>query len=232
MKSHSDKTPIKLWSKDDRPREKLMLKGKAALSDAELIAILLGSGNSDETAVDLARRILSDVRNNLIELSALTVGDLSKYKGVGEAKAISIVAAMELGRRRRGAEVIRQKMIGCSKDAFEIFQTYIADEQYEHFMIILLNNANRLIKVVNISEGGIAATVTDVRKIFKIALDNNASAMVLGHNHPSGNPTPSNSDIMLTEKIVDAGKVLNIGVLDHIIVGKEKYFSFKDENRM
>lgn len=209
-----------------------MLKGKAALSDAELIAILLGSGSSDETAVDLARRILNDVQNNLIELSALTVGDLSKYKGIGEAKAISIVAAMELGRRRRGAEVIRKKKVVCSNDAFEVFQTYIGDAHYERFMIILLNNANRLIKVVNISEGGLAATVTDIRKIFKIALDHNASAMVLGHNHPSGNLQPSNSDIALTQKIVNAGKVLDIGVLDHIIVGKEKYYSFKDESQM
>jgi DNA repair protein RadC len=232
MKNHSDKTPINQWSEDDRPREKLMLKGKAALSDAELIAILLGSGSSDETAVDLARRILNDVQNNLIELSALTVGDLSKYKGIGEAKAISIVAAMELGRRRRGAEVIRKKKVVCSNDAFEVFQTYIGDAHYERFMIILLNNANRLIKVVNISEGGLAATVTDIRKIFKIALDHNASAMVLGHNHPSGNLQPSNSDIALTQKIVNAGKVLDIGVLDHIIVGKEKYYSFKDESQM
>lgn len=209
-----------------------MLKGKAALSDAELIAILMGSGNREETAVDLAKRILDDVQNNLIELSRLSVNELSKYKGIGEAKAIGIVAALELGRRRRGAEALKKKRIQTSGDAFEIFHMYIGDEVYEQFMMIVLNRANDVLKTVSISEGGTSGTIVDLKKIFKMALDNNAAAIILGHNHPSGNMKPSEQDIKLTRKIKGAGKVLDIDVLDHIILGMNKYYSFADEGMM
>ena len=232
MKLYPEKSSIKYWSEADRPREKLLLKGKSALSDAELIAILMGSGNRGESAVDLAKRILNDVQNNLIELSRLSVGDLSKYKGIGEAKAISIIAALELGQRRRGAEAINRKKIQCSGDAYNIFQMHIGDALYEKFMMILVNRANNVLRAVNISEGGTAGTVADPKKIFKIALENNASGLILGHNHPSGSLKPSETDIKLTRKIKDAGVLLEIDVLDHIILGLDKYFSFADEGMM
>jgi len=226
---YSEKTPIKLWSENDRPREKLILKGKPSLSDAELIAILIGSGNRDESAVELSKRILKSVGDNLIELSRLSVNDLQKFKGIGEAKAISIVAALELGRRRRGAEAIERKKIQTSSDAFEMLQMKIGDLLYEQFAVVLLNRANEIIQTVIVSDGGVAGTVADPKRIFKIALENNATAIILGHNHPSGNMTPSESDMKLTKKIRDAGALLDINVLDHVIVGIEKYFSFADE---
>jgi DNA repair protein RadC len=232
MKPYPDKSSIKYWSEEDRPREKLLLKGKAALSDAELVAILMGSGNTEESAVDLARRILNDVDNNLIGLSRLSVSGLSKYKGIGEAKAISIVAALELGRRRRGAEALQKRRVQTSGDAYEILNMYIGDEVYEQFMVILLNRANDVLKTVTISEGGTAGTIVDPKKIFKMALDNNAAAIILGHNHPSGNLKPSEADVKLTRKIKAAGALLEIGVLDHIIVGMNKYYSFADEAMM
>jgi len=232
MKPYPEKTSIKYWSEADRPREKLLLKGKAALSDAELIAILMGSGNTEESAVDLAKRILGDVQNNLIELSRLSVSELSKYKGIGEAKALSIVAALELGQRRRGAEVVNRKKIECSADAYNIFLMHVSDAVYEQFMMILLNRANDVLRTLNISEGGMSGTIADPKKIFKLALENNASAIILGHNHPSDNLRPSDPDIKLTRKIKEAGILLEIDVLDHIILGSEKYYSFADEGMM
>ena len=232
MKPYPEKSSIKYWAEADRPREKLLLKGKAALSDAELIAILMGSGNTEESAVDLAKRILSDVQDNLIELSRLSVNDLSKYKGIGNAKAISIVAALELGVRRRGSEVIKRNKVQSSGDAFEVFQQYMGDSVYEQFMVILLNQANSIIRTVRISEGGIAGTAADPKRIFKSALQHNAVALILGHNHPSGKLAPSNVDISLTKKIKAAGKLLDISVLDHIIIGLDKYYSLADENLM
>jgi len=232
MIPYPEKSSIKYWAEADRPREKLLLKGKAALSDAELIAILMGSGNTEESAVDLAKRILSDVQDNLIELSRLSVNDLSKYKGIGNAKAISIVAALELGVRRRGSEVIKRNKVQSSGDAFEVFQQYMGDSVYEQFMVILLNQANSIIRTVRISEGGIAGTAADPKRIFKSALQHNAVALILGHNHPSGKLAPSNVDISLTKKIKAAGKLLDISVLDHIIIGLDKYYSLADENLM
>ena len=232
MKPYPEKSSIKYWAEADRPREKLLLKGKASLSDAELIAILMGSGNREESAVDLAKRILSGVKDNLIELSLLSVNDLSKYKGIGSAKAISIVAAMELGVRRRGAEAIKKKKVQASSDAFEIFQMHMGDSVYEQFMVILLNQANNVLRTCSISVGGIAGTIADPKKIFKMALEHNAVALVLGHNHPSGKLAPSDIDINLTRKIKEAGKLLDIGVLDHIIIGLDKYYSFADESMM
>jgi len=226
---YPEKISIKNWSEDDRPREKLVLKGKPSLSDAELIAILIGSGNREESAVELSKRILKSVGDNLIELSRLSVNDLEKFKGIGEAKAITIIAALELGRRRRGAEVLERKKIQTSGDVFEVLQMKIGDLLYEQFAVVLLNRANEVIQTVVVSDGGVTGTVADPKRIFKIALETNAAAIILGHNHPSGNLRPSESDIKLTKKIRDAGALLDINVLDHVIVGIEKYFSFADE---
>ncbi len=224
--------PIRQWAEDDRPREKLLLKGKASLSDAELIAILMGSGSQDESAVDLAKRILRDVDDNLIELSKLDVFSLTKYKGIGEAKALSIIAALELGKRRRAAEPLERKTLTSSKMVYEYAQTLVGDNIYELFYIIMLSRANKVIKSVLIGEGGTAGTVVDPKRIFKTALDYNATSIILCHNHPSGNIKPSEQDIRLTKKIKKLGDLLDLPVLDHIIVGDNKYYSFADENMM
>ena len=230
MDNYNQKATIKNWAEDDRPREKLMLKGKAVLSDAELIAILIGSGNREESAVELSKRILKSANDNLIELSKLSINDLiNNFKGIGEAKAISIIAALELGKRRRSAEVMETKKISSSKDAFELMHAMVSDCFYEEFWVIMLNKANKVIKYQSISEGGITGTVADPKKIFKLALENNAISLILCHNHPSGNLNPSEADIKLTQKIKDAGSFLEILVVDHIIIGNEKYYSFADE---
>jgi DNA repair protein RadC len=232
MESSKEYYPIREWAEDDRPREKLLLKGRQSLSDAELIAILMGSGSRNESAVDLAKRILKESSDNLMELSKLSVQDLMKFKGVGEAKAISIIAALELGKRRRGAEALERKKISSSKDVFEFFSSLVSDLTYETFYILLLNRANSIIRGVQISEGGISGTVADPKKIFKLALDHNATSIILCHNHPSGNVKPSQDDIALTKKIKKAGETMDISVLDHIILGDEKYYSFADEGMM
>lgn len=232
MTEYKEKTTIKNWAEDDRPREKLLIKGKHSLSNAELIAILLGSGSRELSAVDLAKKILNSSNDNLIELSKLSVTDLMKFKGIGQAKAISIIAALELGKRRRSEDVLEKGKIISSRDAFEVFQGILSDSQYEEFWMLLLNKANKIIKKINISEGGISGTVADPKKIFKLALENNASSIILSHNHPSGNIQPSDSDLKLTKKLVDAGKLLDISVLDHVIIGDEKYYSFADENML
>lgn len=223
-------TTIKQWAEDDRPREKLLLKGKNALSDAELIAILLRSGSQNETAVDLSKNILQRAKNNLIELSKFSTNDFLSFKGIGEAKALSIIAALELGRRRRSAEVIEKSVINGSKDVFNYFMTIVEDYQYEGFWILLLNRANKIIKHVQISDGGVSGTVADPKKIFRLSIENGASGIILCHNHPSGNIKPSEQDLKLTKKIVDGGRLLDINVLDHLIIGDEMFFSFADEN--
>ena len=234
MKKYPDQpsSSIRNWAESDRPREKLLLKGKATLSDAELMAILLGSGSKNESAVDLSRRILASISHNLIELSKMSVSELQKFKGIGEAKAISIVAALELGRRRRGAEVMQRKSVSSSREAFELLQPFLSDMQYEQFVMVLLNRANHVLKVVNVSDGGVSGTFVDPKKVFRLALEGNASSVILGHNHPSGNCKPSDQDISLTRKLKKAGDVLDIAVLDHIIVGAETYYSFSDEGMM
>jgi len=219
---------IKNWATEDRPREKMLEKGRETLSDAELIAILIGSGNSNESAVDLSRRILRDVDDNLIQLSQLNINDLTRYNGIGEAKAVSILAALELGRRRRFAEASTQAFIKNSKDAFEYFYMRMADIEHEQFWVMLLNPANKVIKLAKVSDGGINGTSADPKRIFKIALENNATAIMLCHNHPSGNVLPSESDKTLTRNIINGGKLLEIKILDHIIIGIDKYFSFAD----
>lgn len=223
---------IKSWSPEDRPREKLILKGKSSLTDAELIAILIGSGTTTLSAVDLAKIILQSANNNLHELARLTVKDLIKIKGIGEAKAITIVAALELGRRRKDLETDEKPKVSSSKDAYEIIKGDLLDIPHEEFWVLILNRANRVVRKQQISQGGVAGTVADPKIIYKSALDALASGIILVHNHPSGNLTPSQADIDLTKKLKEAGKMLEIQVLDHIILAGQKYYSFADEGML
>ena len=220
---------IKSWAEADRPREKFASKGKGSLSDAELIGILLGSGNREETAVELAKRILNSVDNNLNSLGKLDLGQLKKFKGVGEAKAISIAAAMELARRRRDAVPVKQRKITCSNDAFLEVEEVLTDLPHEEFWVLLLNRQNQVIEKKNVSRGGVSGTVADAKLIFKPAIEKLASSIILCHNHPSGNLKASSADLALTKKLVLAGNNLDIAVLDHLIVGNDAYLSFADE---
>tara|TARA_B100000929_G_C15452157_1_gene401522 strand:+ start:31 stop:729 length:699 start_codon:yes stop_codon:yes gene_type:complete len=223
---------IKKWAEDDRPREKLLQKGKLSLSDSELIAILIGSGSKNESAVELSKRILSSTKNNLSELGKLSVNQLCKFKGIGPAKAISIVAAMELGRRRRLEEALEQKKITSSQSIFEIMQPIIGELPHEEFWIIYLNNSNKVIEQFQISKGGITGTLVDVRITLKKALEVGAVSIILVHNHPSGNLKASEADKLLTKKLKTAGESLDIKVLDHIIVTEKSYLSFADEGML
>lgn len=217
------------WAEEDRPREKLLLKGKTTLSDAELIAILIGSGTRSLSAVDVAKMILHKADNNLNKLAKFSVKDLQKIKGIGEAKAISIVGALELGRRRKESDFIEIVKITCSNDIYQLMKPELLDLQKEEFWVILLNRANHLIKKERISSGGISGTIADPKIIFKAALDQHASFIVLVHNHPSGNLKPSRSDIDLTNKMKTGGKLLEIPVIDHIIFADNAYLSFADD---
>ena len=221
--------PITNWSEDDKPREKLMLKGKSVLSDAELIAILIGSGSRNESAVDLSKRILASVDTNLNALGKVSISQLMNFKGIGEAKAISIIAALELGRRRRAEEVVELKKVTSSKVIFEIMQPIIGELPHEEFWIIYLNNSNKVISKSQLSKGGITGTLVDIRIVFKTALEMGATALILCHNHPSGTLIPSDADRQITRKLKLAGDSLEIKVLDHLIVTETSYFSFADE---
>lgn len=232
MGTYTTHSTIRSWAEDDRPREKLMMKGRQSLSDAELLAILIGSGTKGESALDLAKNILEKAHGNLQELSRLNLQELTQVRGIGETRAIGIIAALELGRRRNESQAIAREKIRSSRDAFEIFRNTMGDKPYEEFWILLLNRANKIIRKHPISEGGISGTVVDPKKIFKISLDHHASAIILGHNHPSGLLTPSEADIHITRKLVEAGKLLEIGVLDHLIVSDSGFYSFADEGRM
>lgn len=229
MESYKPLKGIRSWAEDDRPREKLLLKGKSTLSDAELIAILIGSGNTEETAVDLSKRILQSLNNNLSELGKLSVKDLMQFKGIGEAKAISIIAALELGRRRKDSEPEKRVKITDSRSAFEVIYPNLGDLNHEEFWVIFLNRANAVIGKQNISKGGVSGTVVDPKVVFKMAVQFPASGIILAHNHPSGNLKPSQADHQLTRKLKEAGKALDIPVLDHLIIGERDYFSFVDE---
>ncbi|NMH24579.1 RadC family protein [Flavobacterium solisilvae] len=220
---------IKNWAEDDKPREKLMLKGKQALSDAELIAILIGSGSRNESAVSLSKRILASVDNNLNALGKLSLKQLMEFKGIGEAKAISIAAALELGRRRRVEETVELKKISSSKAVFDIMQPLIGELPHEEFWVLYLNNSNKVIHKSQLSKGGIAGTVVDIRLVFKMALEQNATSLILTHNHPSGKLEASNADKEITQKLKLAGEQLEIRVLDHIIITEKGYLSFQDE---
>lgn len=220
---------IKQWAEDDRPREKLLLKGRQALSDAELLAILLGSGSRNETAVQLAQRILHDSGNNLYELSKLSLAELQKFKGVGEAKAITIQAALELGRRKKEADTPQHTIVRTSADAYQHIATRLSDLPHEEFWILLLNRAHKVTKTELVSRGGVTGTVADVRMMLKMAVESLASAVILAHNHPSGNTKPSDADIQLTRKVKEAAALFDVQLLDHVIIGEGSYFSFTDE---
>jgi len=229
----SEKQPsfsIKNWSQDDQPREKLLYKGKATLSDAELVAILIGSGSKEESAVELCKRILASVDNNLSALGKLSIKQLMEFKGIGEAKAITIVAALELGRRRRGEEALEQKKITSSTSVFELMQPIIGELPHEEFWIIYMNNSNKVIQKNQLSKGGITGTLVDVRLALKTAIEVGAVGLILVHNHPSGTLKPSQADKQITQKLKIAGESLDIKVLDHLIITEKAYFSFADEN--
>ena len=226
---YENKITIKAWPEEDRPREKLLAQGRRVLSDAELIAILIGSGSTTESAVDLSKRILHTCQNDLNALAKLSVQDLSKFKGIGEAKAISIIAALELGRRRKEVELLDLNKISSSKDIYNLLAPNFADLLHEEFWIILLSRANKVLHKVLISKGGQAGTIADPKIIFKAALEGNAANIILAHNHPSGNLKPSQADMQLTKKLQEAGKLLDLQVLDHVIFTERSYFSFADE---
>ncbi len=223
------KLNIKDWAEEDRPREKLLKNGARSLSDAELIAILIGSGNLDETAVELSRRILASVDNSMHELGKKSINSLCSFKGIGEAKAITIVAALELGKRRKEADVFNKKVINTSKDAFDYFQPTLGDLGHEEFWVMLLDRGNKIQDTFRISQGGISGTVIDIRIILKPALEKQSSNIILCHNHPSGTLRPSEADRNITNKIKDAAKLMDISVLDHVIIGQNQYFSFADD---
>ncbi len=230
MKTYKNSLSIKQWKEDDRPREKMMLKGKIALSDAELVAILIGSGNREESAVALAKRILVSVNNNLNTLAKLNIENLCTFKGIGPAKAISIITALELGKRRRLEEALVQPIINSSKSVFEIMQPIIGDLPHEEFWVIYLNNSNKIITKYQLSKGGITGTLVDTRMLFKKAIEVSAVGIILCHNHPSGKKQPSQSDKELTQKIKHAGNTLDVKVLDHLIITLDDYFSFADQD--
>jgi len=223
------KLNIKEWAVEDRPREKLLSKGARHLTDAELIAILIGSGNLEETAVELSKRILASTDNNLNELGRKEVDFLQSFNGIGEAKAVTIVAALELGKRRKDADVFNKSQIKGSKDAADFFQPVIGDLNHEEFWVMLLNRGNKILDTFMVSQGGISGTIIDVRLILKRALEKLASSIILCHNHPSGTLMTSDADRNITSKIIKAAQIMDITVLDHIIIGHNKYLSFADE---
>lgn len=227
------KLNIKDWAEEDRPREKLLLKGVSSLSDAELLAILIGSGNRDETAVELSQRILYQVSNSLNRLGKLEVKDLIKnFRGIGEAKAITIIAALELGKRRKSEEALIQPQIKSSEDVYNVFHSLLSDLKHEETWILLLNRANTIIKKFQVSKGGISGTVVDIRMIMKEAIDTFASGIILCHNHPSGNTNPSSDDDNITFKLGEAVRLMDMHLLDHIIIGDGSYYSYRDQDRL
>jgi DNA repair protein RadC len=216
------------WAVEDRPREKLIRNGTASLSDAELLAILINSGTKDKSAVELGRELLAVVNNNLNGLGKLTISDLKKLHGIGSARAVTIAAALELGRRRKLAEIPEVIQIKCSKDVADIFQPLLSDLAHEEFWILYLNRSNKVISRMKLSQGGISGTVTDVRMVMKKAIEYLSSGIIVCHNHPSGNLNPSESDSKITRKIKEAGNLLDIQLLDHLIISDKDYYSFAD----
>ena len=223
------KLNLKDWAVKDRPREKLLSRGISSLSDAELVAILIGSGNSEETAVELARRILERVKNNLNELSKLDAEDLKKFKGIGEAKAISIIAALELGRRRNQSSALEMEKISGSNDVARYLRPLLGDLRHEEFWTLFLNRQNKIIDKQRISQGGMTGTVIDVRIILKMALEKHATSLIFAHNHPSGNLDASEADRKITHQLKEAAAIMDIPLLDHLIITQAGHFSFADE---
>ena len=221
---------IKSWAEEDRPREKLLMYGKAALSDAELLAILIGSGTVETNAIELAAQILQNVNGNLSELGRRSVKDLMKFKGIGEAKAITIAAAVELGRRRQMSDVMKRDQITCARDVYDALLPTLIDLPHEEFWIVLLNRASHIIGQQRISSGGVSGVAVDAKMVFRPAIEALASSLVVAHNHPSGNLKPSQADIDLTRKLKKAGESLDIAVVDHIIVAHSGFFSFAESD--
>jgi len=226
------KLAITAWAEEDRPREKLLLKGRQSLSNAELLGIILGSGSRNQSAVDLARAILHATKNDLHQLGKLSVAELMKYRGVGTAKAISVVAALEIGRRRMLTDAGSITKISSSRDVYTLMGPFLIDLPHEEFWILLLNQANGVIAKKQVSKGGKTGTIVDARIVFKAAIEGNAVSIVLLHNHPSGNLKPSQQDIRLTKKMVEAGRFLDVRVLDHLIIADKQYYSFADEGEL
>ena len=220
---------IKDWAIEDRPREKLLYRGIASLSDAELIAILIGSGNNEETAVELSRRIMENVKNNLNELGKLNVNDLKSFKGIGDAKAVSIIAAMELGRRRNHSSALEMNKIAGSSDVAGFLRPMIGDLPHEEFWALFLNRQNKVIDTRRLSQGGLTGTVIDVRLVLKMAIEKHATSLIFAHNHPSGNLEASDADRKITRQLKEAGAIMDIPLLDHLIITQGGYFSFADE---
>lgn len=227
--NYKPRASLKQWAEADRPREKLLLKGKSALSEAELIAILISTGNREKTAVDLSRDILMESENNLNSLGLLSVADLMRFKGIGEAKAVTIVAALELGRRRETSAPQERKIFRLSSDAYEYFAPQLADLDHEEFWVIFLKQNNSFIKMERMSSGGMTGTVADIRMIMKRALEERATSIILAHNHPSGSVEPSRADKNLTSRIKQSGKLMDIQLMDHLIISHKGYFSFADK---
>jgi len=221
------------WCEDDKPATKILLKGENALSDSELLSIIIGNdGSQNRSSLDAARLILNQANDNLGEIAKLTVSDLIKVGSITMAQATRVITAFEIGRRRSASEVVLKEKISTSRNAYDVFLSVLTDKPYEEFWIILLNRANKVISKCQISEGGISGTVVDPKKIFKVALDNHASSIILGHNHPSGVITPSEADCRITKKIVNAGVLLEITVLDHIILANDQFYSFADDGAL
>ena len=223
---------IREWAEDDRPREKLLNKGASALSDAELLAILVSSGNKEESAVELCKRILSDNHNNLNELARLSISDLEKYKGIGEAKAISIVAALEIGKRRKTSDALDRKKITQSSDLFELFEPILLELNHEEFWVAFMNGANKVLDTKRLTQGGMRQTVVDVPMLLRMGLERSSHAIAVAHNHPSGENYPSKEDLSITQKIKTGCEAVGIRLLDHIIIAGGKYYSFADEGKL
>ncbi|MDR1724315.1 MAG: DNA repair protein RadC [Tannerella sp.] len=232
MSEIGDRLSIKQWAVEDRPREKMLLKGLASLSDAELLAILIGSGNDAETAVELAQRILNDVSNNLNFLGKKSLKELMSYKGIGSAKAVTIAAALELGRRRGASEPLQRKIIRSSRDVFEFFSPRLSDIDHEQMWVAMVNNASKVIDSALVSRGGVSETQGDIRMILRPAIIANCYGIILCHNHPSGNTRPSTQDDNLTTRVAKASGLMNITLLDHIIIADNRYYSYSDEGRI
>ncbi|WP_292008156.1 DNA repair protein RadC [Chryseobacterium sp.] len=221
---------IKFLAEDDRPREKFLLKGRKSLSDSELLAIIMGSGNKDETAMEVSRKILSSVNNNWHQLSLLSIEDLMKFKGIGQVKALSIVAALEIGRRRSNQSILEKPVISNSNDAYNVLKNHLSDLRTEEFWAIFLNQSNKILYISKLTEGGINQSIVDIRILFKTALDHYSTGIIVAHNHPSGNLKPSREDLQITKKIHESGNLLNIQLLDHLIIAQDSYLSFADED--
>ena len=233
MVTDDKRLTIRNWAEDDRPREKMLRKGAHSLSDAELLAILIGSGNRDESAVELSRRIMHECSDNINELAQLSITDLCKrFKGIGEAKAITIMAALEIGKRRKTSEILERKKITSSLDLFNLFEPQLVDLPHEEFWIGLLNGANKVIEIKRLTQGGSRQTVVDIPMLLKMALEKSAQALVVAHNHPSGQNRPSHEDEQITRKIKAGCEAIGITLLDHIIIAKGQYYSFADEGKM